>query len=317
MRSSIYFHLPKHLFDQFDPAGYSFHAVAKRAFEARGAKCEIRIRLPKAPVVQYDPEHFHFIHQGRVRAPHILNTGLAYLPPFWYADPDGVMSFSSLARKPFDASSMPLDRVAQFYDRMVEQVRAQRQSKYTQPEGCDDLGADVIAVFLQGPSEPVSAAQYLSEREMMQAVIANKGTRDVIVKHHPRNQEPEMVTWLSAITASDPSIRVVDAHVHDMLDACAFSVSICSGASFESLLMQKPTVIFGQADFHHCAETVRDVGDVAGAFERALTGDYPFKEFVLWMWGRHCINIRRASFVDKVIERMGARGFDVGTLGLE
>jgi hypothetical protein len=304
------------LFDTFDPDGHTFFTAAKRAFEARGVECEMRMRLARATVDNYAPENFHFIHQGRLRAPHILNTGLAYVSPFWYLDPDGIMSFSSLARKSFDPASLSAPRVEQFYDRIVGQIRERRQSKYEQPVLCENLGSDVIAVFLQGPSEPVSAAQYMSEREMLQGVIANKGTRDVIVKHHPRNSEPEMVTWLAAQAARDPSIRVVDAHVHDMLAACAFSVSICSGASFESLLMQKPTVVFGKADFHHCAETVRDIGDVAGAFERALTRAYPYKEFVLWLWGRHCINIRRASFIEKVIERMGARGFDVARLGL-
>ena len=316
MSSRICFHLPRHLFETFDPDGHTFYTVAKRAFEGRGVKCEVRIRIAHAGVAQYEPENFHFIHQGRITAPHILNTGLAYVSPFWYADPDGVMSFSSLGAKPFDPACLSAPRVAQFYDRIVGQIRERGQSKYAQPDAGADLGAGAIAVFLQGPSEPVNAAQYMSEREMMQAVIAHKGGREVIVKHHPRNPEPKMVKWLAAQAARDPSIRVVEAHVHDMLDACAFSVSICSGASFESLLMQKPTVLFGQTDFHHCGETVQNVDQVADAFKRAAIGVYPYREFILWIWGRHCINIRRAAFVDKVIQRMGARGFDVGRLGL-
>jgi hypothetical protein len=317
MRSRICFHLPRHLFETFDPNGHTFQSVAKRAFEARGAVCEVRMRVAQAPVAHYERENFHFIHQGRVRAPHILNTGLAYVSPFWYADPDGVMSFSSLADKPFDPASLSTPRVQQFFERMVGQIREHGQSKYEQPKVRDELGAGAIAVFLQGPSEPVSAAQYMSEREMMQAVIAHKGGRDVIVKHHPRNPEPKMVKWLASQAARDPSIRVVDAHVHDMLDACAFSVSICSGASFESLLMQKPTVVFGQVDFHHCAETVRHVAQVSDAFTQVMARNFPFKEYILWHWGRHCINIRRGVFAEKLIQRMGARGFDVERLGLE
>jgi hypothetical protein len=316
MTARICFHLPRHLFDQFDPNGHSFYPVAKKAFEARGAVCEIRRRLANAPVTHYESENFHFIHQGRVRAPHILNTSLAYVSPFWYVDSDGIMSFSSLAKKPFDAESLPPARVEQFFDRMVKKVVENGSSKYQQPDRGADLGAGAIAVFLQGPSEPVHSAQYMSEMEMMRAVIAQRGARDVIVKHHPRNADPEMVAWVQAQADKDNKIQVVDAHVHDMLKACVFSVSICSGVSFESLLLQKPTVVFGQADFHHCAQTVRHVDDVEAAFEQVLQRDFPYKEFVLWLWGRHCINIRRANFVDKVLLRMGARGFDVSTLGL-
>jgi hypothetical protein len=304
------------MFEDFNPDGYTFYAVAKKAFEARGAVCEIHRRLANAPVTQYGPEDFHFIHQGRVRAPHILNTSLAYVSPFWYVDPDGIMSFSSLAKKPFDPNSLPPERVMQFFDRMVGQIIENGSSKYGQPDRGVALGTDAIAVFLQGPSEPVSAAQYMTEMEMMQAVIAHKGTRRVIVKHHPRNPDPKMVKWLDNQAKKDKSIQVVDAHVHDMLRACAFSVSVCSGVSFESILFQKPTVVFGQTDFHHCAQTVRHVDQVEAAFEQVLNRDFPYKEFILWIWGRHCVNIRRANFLDKVVQRMGARGFDISTLGM-
>ena len=308
----IHFHVPGHM---TDPAGEElpkFYRLLIAEFQARGAA---------TAVVHRDLEHlahgdlapgFHFVHNGRIERPRLLNTGLAYLYPFWYMDPTGIHADSTLTKAPFVASDTP--GAQRFADRLARRLVASRTSRYSQPDHRETFPAGSIAVFLQGWSDPVARVRHMDSRAMLAAVLADTGGYPVVVKPHPQNHDAETAEALHWLTRHHPAVIQTRANVHDILASAALCVTISSAVALEAMLHRVPSVLFGRTDFHHCAETVRTAAGWPAARDRALATPYPFAGFLHWFLGNGMINAGRGDMIGEVVRRMAAQGCDIAAL---
>lgn len=254
------------------------------------------------------PDRFHFVHNGRISHPRVLNTGYGYLGSYWYADPQGVFGDSSITGLPFDESTVRYKPASAFFDRLVARLVATRHSRYNQPKDVRRFPGGAIAIFLQGISDPVERARHMTARAMVVAVLADTRGRAVIVKPHPGNDDQEtrqLVRWLRR---DHPDVIVTDANVHDILADCAVSVSLCSAASLEGMLHRKPAVLFGRADFHHCAQTVQVPADWPAALDRALGQAVPYRKYLYWFFAQNLIDARHKGRFARIRARMQASG---------
>jgi len=299
----VFIHLPDHISTSGFRGPQGFYGRLRRAFEGVGDEvilCE-REDLSGSAL---DADGFHFVHQGLVQRENALNTAHAYLNPYWYADPVGVYGFSSLYEAMFDPDDIADNWANGFHRRLHERLVRARVSRVEQPNRRMDLPTGAVAVFLQGPSMIVSRAQYMTELEMVRAVLENAGDRAILVKPHPLNPDPDLIADLKEMQQGWPNLQVVDANLHDILAVADLCCTISSSAALEAMIHQVPVVLFGRTDFHHCAVTVDRADQVGGAFEQALYTPWPFQKFLLWFLQIHQVNMGRKAWFETICERM-------------
>ncbi|MEQ9695432.1 hypothetical protein [Shimia sp. SDUM112013] len=302
--SRCFIHLPKHQLRRASPDSRGFYGDLYRHLASEGVDVRFCEREFIRAHETFEPEAFHFVHQGLVVLPNALNTGPSYLRDFWYADPRGVFGESSIRDMVFDPATVPDHRAEAFFGWLQKRIANKRLSKHTQPQERAAFGQGHVAVFLQGDSLPVMRAAHMSEVEMVQAILDGVPDRDILVKRHPRNEAP--VTWaaLQDMARGTPRLKLVDANLHDMLQGAVLSCSISSSVSVEAMLHRVPAMVFGRTDFHHCAVTIARPEDVAEGFEQALSTDWPFEHFLFWFFRGHCLDERARDWFGKLKKRM-------------
>jgi hypothetical protein len=311
-QGQVIFHLPQHLLeDQQMPAIY--HEL-RRGFQARGASVAIKHRELAALQNTAAAADFHIVHNGGGSGACLLNSIVAYLLPYFYFDPKGVYFQSSTNDAEFIAASVPETAAARRFETLRKRYVLPRISRYDQPELRTEVPQGAIAVFLQDWSEPVERARFMSTRAMVETVISGASGRPVVIKPHPRNHGPETVELLLWLAEAHPEVMVTKANLHDILEAAAVSVSICSSVAIESMLHRKPTILFGKSDLHPCAVTVAHSADWPKALARALSQDWPYAAFVYWFFEQQ---LRGGDVMwPPLLQRMQAAGADFKALGI-
>jgi hypothetical protein len=308
-------HVPLHMTAQDGAALPGFLRKLRDGFMARGAGVDIRHRNADALAAMGGTPDFHIIHNGRVRHPRALNSGLAYLYPFWYLDPQGVFFEASTAQASFDPDSIDRAASQDFFDRLSRRHLTQRQSRYGQPQDRRTFPAGQIAFFLQGASDPSDRARHMTEDQIFNALLAARGDRGLIVKAHPRNTDPAMHA-LAERAGRVRGVTVTDANVHDILAAASVTVSVASATALEGMLHRVPAVLCGQSDLHHCAETAIAPERVADALNRAQDRAFPFEAFLWWFLGQQMLNAGSDRLIETALARIATQGTDLGQLGL-
>lgn len=253
---------------------------------------------------------FHIIHHSRLRHPRVLNAGKAYIEPFFTLDPWGFRLFSSIGAEVFRPGPDPAADAAIFDEIRARMVGA-RKSHYEQPAEVLAAPDHCVAVFLQTEdNRDVGETCHLTPRQMIKALLDRDDPRPVVVKPHPKEKTPETLDWLTRQARKDPRLRVFLGNIHDLLAKADVVVTINSAVGIEAMLHEKPVVLCGDTDFHHICETVTrrpDLGaGIARAEARLAAGDWPFRAYIGWYYGRMCFDPRAADFGARVAARLRA-----------
>ena len=249
----------------------------------------------------------HIADHGSLRHPRLLNTGIAYIYPFWNLDPWGIRALSSIAAMPFDPGLVDSVAAADFVARLRKRLVLARISRYPQPMDRMAMGQGHIAVFLQSEAHrAVQETCYLSMRQMLAALLARDDPRAIVIKPHPRDQDPKTRAYLARLALRDTRIRVVDANIHDMLAQAAVAVTINSAVGLEAHLHQVPVVLCGQSDFHHAAVTVKDRSAMESAITKAEAADWPHDAYLHWYLGLQCVNAGKSSLPADFLQKVTA-----------
>jgi hypothetical protein len=300
----VFIHRPRHQLSRDLMAEQGFYGMLARAFAARGHRVVQQQRRSIEDGPSYRVPGLHFVHQGLVRRAGVLNTGVAYLMPFWYADPRGLFSESSVAALAFDPDAVPDKAARGFHRRLRDRYVATRNSRYDQPRPVQRFDPGAIAVFLQGPSQPMERAALMSEPEMVARLLEGAGGRQILVKPHPRNPDRAALTAIRKLTGRRDNLRIVEANLHDMLAQAAVCCSVSSSVGLEAMLHRVPVLQFGRTDFHHAVVTVGPADDIVAALRRAEATDWPFERFLYWFLQGQMLNIARDDWFDRLRARL-------------
>ncbi|WP_428928494.1 hypothetical protein [Marinibacterium sp. SX1] len=285
-----------------------FYARLRDGLQARGRTVEIRplgISQGKARVLDQaaGDTAIHLVNHGRLHHPRVWNAGIAYVYPFWNVDPRGIRAFSSIADLPFDPDTIDTEAARPFFRRLRKRLVDGRSSRYPQPEARATLPDGPVAVFLQSEAHrDVDETCHLTREEMLDTVLA-QAPGPVVVKPHPRDQDPATQAWLDGLAARHPRLILSHGNIHDLLAACSRVVTINSAVGIEAYLHRKPVVLCGQADFHHIARTARDPDDLARALaERPRKRAYD--KYVHWYFARNCLSTTEPDLADRFLRRV-------------
>lgn len=312
MAGEVIFHIPEHMRRNFSRRTKKH--FYKRLWDDLN-KCGVTVQIRNYEERHYrriDPADgdLHFVNNGNLVQPNVLNTAIAYLDRFWQVDAKGVLCDSSIAEIEFDPKRISGPASWKFFQTLREDYAQARNSRYQQPRDVQQIQPGVIAVFLQGDSHLTDRARRWSTPDMIRSVAEGAGARPIVVKPHPLKVAPEDILAVHDLAASGVDITLTEANVHDILAQASATVSIGSACSFEGFLHKKPAILYGRSDFHHFAETVRDLDGFAEAFERAQTRKRGYSRYVYWFLKEHCIWTQSRFFFGKVKQRMIAQGFD-------
>lgn len=302
----VLIHLPRHQYERPASERTGFYHHLATGLAERGHQVAFACRQSIEAHPSFHAEAFHFCHQGLVRQGNVLNTGIAYLKGFWYADPMGVFADSSIAGLAFDPEAVDGKWAAGFARRLRARLIGARASKYAQPKARHSFAPGAIAAFLQGPSEIVTRARHMSEPQMIRALARARPATPVLVKPHPQKPDPDTLAEILALQPEHPNIRIVDANIHDMLAGALVCASICSSVAIEAMLHNTPALMFGRTDFHHCATTVTTEGAVAAALDEATRQPWPYDRFLLWFLKLNCLDLRSGDWLERIAQRMQA-----------
>ena len=260
-------------------------------------------------------DSFHIVDHGNFRHPRVLNTGVAYIFPFWNLDPWGIRAGSSIAAKRFDAQCVNSERALAFVGNLHKRLVDRRTSRGVQPKEVQAFPKGCIAVFLQSEGHrQVDETCYLDRETMVAALTARDDPRPLVIKVHPRDQSAATRDWLAGLAASDSRIIATEGNIHDILAAADVTVTINSAVGIESMLHRVPVVLCGHSDFHHCAVVVRSADDMSSGLQQAVQSNWPFAHFLFWYFRMNCINAGGPNLAGAVIARIAETGYDVSRL---
>jgi hypothetical protein len=272
-----------------------------------------RAHLPVA-VVAYDadshaaaadPAHVHILMEDRpLYAPTAFHCVPSYLHGFWYFDEVATRNNSTARLARFDPRTVAGPFAATFAQRLADRFIARNRSKFDQPPRGQSLPEGCLAFFAQDFRTPQHHRNHLSVLQMLDALIAARGDRPVVIKAHP-NQKQDEIAALAARSA--PGVTMTGASIHDILDACACAVTVTSACAFEGFLHGKPAVLGGQTDFGQNAITLIDPARMGAALEAAMTRPWPHAQFLTWYLTKLCVQDREAD-LPEVLARMHRKG---------
>ncbi|MDN5787315.1 hypothetical protein [Pseudorhodobacter sp.] len=255
-------------------------------------------------------DDFHIVDHGAERHSRVLNTGIAYVYPFWNLDPWGIRALSSLAEKPFDHKKIDMEAAADFANRLRKRWMHTRKSRYEQPRRTIAVPTGCIAVFLQSESHrDLMETCHLTLRQMVKALLVRDDPRAIVIKPHPLDPDPATLRFLARIADRDARVRITQGNIHDILAAASICVTINSAVGVEAMMHGVPVVLCGKSDFHHCAVTVQTSEGMAAGIAQAEATDWPHDAFLYWYFGLNCLNAGKPRLVDDFLERVAAAGF--------
>lgn len=282
---------------------------------ARGLTADFAADMPRAAARALQDGNLHIMENGQVQAQGWLNAATAYLEGFFHVDPKGVQAASSIGARAYEPALIDADQAARYAKMLDARFTARRHSRYRQMGAVSALPKGAIAVFLQGPAPIRQGQAFASFEEMLRAVVAGAEGRAVLVKPHPL--KPELgAEIIATLQAEGHALIATEANVHDILAACAVSVSINSATAIEGFLHQKPAVIFGRSDFHALVQTAQSPSDFPRALRAALHSPPDYAKALYWYFGQNCLDIQADSFDDRLMAIFAAAGFDAARLGV-
>ncbi|SIS75108.1 capsular polysaccharide export protein, LipB/KpsS family [Phaeovulum vinaykumarii] len=318
----VVIHLPgRYLNDYEKPAHLALYPRLIRAIEARGGRAMVALREEAQTAGGTLPGDgdLHVVESGWVTGPGWLSAAVAYLPGYWHLGPDGILGDGPAGRRPCTPEEIPAAEALSTYARLRAQFARARRSRYKQARGREHLPRDAIAVCLQG-NEPHRRGQaYLSNVEMLRAVIRAAGARPVLVKGHPLNPQVAgaLLTQMAGeIAASGVRVHETSANIHDLLAQSAVNVSINSATALEGMLHGRPAIVCGRTDYAGLVETVRDPAEFPAALLRALSTPRDWARAVTWYFTRNCLWIEGPHFERDLLAVLSAAGFPPERLGL-
>ncbi len=324
MAAKVVFHLPKQFLQTF--LSLPHLSIFRRTHEmitARGGVVEVRRRAEalREPGRRdwsdfLEADTLHIIENGMVQQPNALNTALAYLPPYFHLDAQGVLAESSARHASYDETSVNAvvarARFREFHDRFVKGRRSRygpKKEVATIPEGC-------IAVFLQGDNPHRQGTAYCDNETLLRTVVENADGRPVVVKAHPFSRQLDDAQLILKLLRDGLPLEPTDANVHDILHHCAVTVSYNSAVAIEGFLHNKPAILFGKADFHHVSETVKKVENYPAALEAALSKNVNYEAFLYWYFSRFTLSADDRLLEHKLQQAFEEAGFSERDLGL-
>ncbi|SMP17844.1 hypothetical protein [Shimia sagamensis] len=324
MAAKVVFHLPKQFHENYLELTHLalFHKI-HALIVPRGGEVEVRRRHETLRSMErsdwsdrLESENLHVIENGMVQQDNALNTALAYLPPYFHLDPQGVLAESMAGDAKFSETEVNAvlanSKFRGLHDRLVKK----RRSRYGPKDEVTEIPDGCIAVFLQGDNPHRQGTAYCDNETLLRTVAENAGGRTVVVKAHPVSKQLDDAQLILNLLQDGLPVEPTDANVHDILRQCSVTVSYNSAVAMEGFMHGKPAILFGKSDFHHVVETVCNPNDFPTALHAALVSQHDYAKYLHWYFSNYAVSVEDWLLEDKLLQIFEKMGFAEDRLGL-
>lgn len=303
-------HLPRHLRQHVEATEGHFYARLARGLEEMGATVRVVDRAPlNIPPDPFDG-NYHFVHQGFHKQQNVLNTGPAYIHPYFYADTEGTYGESSILNEEFDPISQPIGKAKKFVAKLAERI-AYSTDQVEIPE------RDAVVLFLQPFNETLERTTRLTQRDLVRGAISAAQGRKLIIRTHPGAMDDQLSEFLARIDRQRGNIAVTDAPISEVLASAKVTLSFNSPHALEGMCLGIPAVLCARSDLQHNAVACHDFMEISNATEEALSRTWHHEAFVYWFLFRKMINGGGDRFVETTLRRIRMQGVNLKQFGVE
>ncbi|WP_299586117.1 hypothetical protein [uncultured Tateyamaria sp.] len=224
-----------------------------------------------------------------------------YHYPFWQIQASDKRWEWDVAHASFDPGQCPRKEADRFYGFWRKRIGGAL---------LDQVGDDgFVYIPLQGRLTEQRSFQSCSPLDMIRRTRAALPGRRLIVTLHPKETyTPGELAELEALEARDPALDVRMGERDALLPRCSFVVTQTSSIAFDGMFFGKPSVVFGQTDFHHVMVDGRD----SDAFDRVTDHRPDYAAYLWWVWQHMAINAGHDSAEAKIRAKLSAAGWPVG-----
>lgn len=209
-----------------------------------------------------------------------------YLYPFWQIEKSGKRWEWEVAKTAFDPNEIDAGKAAQLASYWRKQLFPQSESVQYK---------NFVFIPLQGRLLQHRSFQSMSPMEMIKSTLTQMPDHNVIATLHPsETYTSDERAGLEEIISSTPRFQLSQHGSTALLQNCEMVVSQNSGVAFHGYFLNKPTVLFGQSDFHHIAGNVWRDG-VEQAFHFAKSTSLDFEKYLFWKLNIMSINAGKAD----------------------
>ncbi|MEM1386090.1 MAG: hypothetical protein AAF748_06930 [Pseudomonadota bacterium] len=235
-----------------------------------------------------------------------LHAHPSHIWGFWYFDEIGADLHSSLRFARFHPDEIDREKAEYFFNGVASYMTRENVSKRAQPARLEQpLAAAAAVIFCQQIELGQERTHYLTTEQMVRVTATTHSNETVYLKPHP--DQPKLVRKaLFDLAAQYPNIRVLDASVHDLVQASQVVVTQNSSAGFEALLQQKPVITCGKSDYWHATLTPRNETDLKDAlvYGPDAMSDFQYAKFLYWFLDRNCLEPAKKDFGQRAWSRI-------------
>ena len=325
LAAKVVFHLPKQFHENYLELTHLalFHRI-HALIVSRGGEIEVRRRHETLRSMErtdwsdrLEADNLHVIENGMVQQGNALNTALAYLPPYFHLDPQGVLAESAAGGAEYSEAGVNAVLASSKFRGLHDRLVKKRRSRYGPKDEVTEIPDGCIAVFLQGDNPHRQGSAYCDNETLLRTVAENAGGRTVVVKAHPVSKQLDDAQLILNLLQDGLPVEPTDANVHDILRQCSVTVSYNSAVAIEGFLHKKPAILFGKSDFHHVVETVCDPCDFPTALSAALASQHDYAKYLHWYFSNYAVSVEDWLLEDKLLQIFESRGFTEDRLGLQ
>ncbi len=297
----VRFYLHSQLREKAEAGRHNFIARVAAVLTAHGFRVEYRLDTETERLKSAMRKGYAMFHMDDPFHDRALTMRLAYLYPFWRIEASAKRWEWEVALTPFDAADVDEEKAHRF-------VRATRKRLF--PGMAAPRRDGFVYVPLQGLLTRHRSFQSCSPIKMVEAVL-EQDDRPVIATLHPKETYARAdLSALETLQSGFSRLEIRTGGMDELLPGCDYIVSQNSAVSFTGYLFGKPSVLFGQIDFHHIAANVADLG-VAEAFRAVRKADPPYDAYLWWFLQKMSINAGRADADEKIAALLRRRGWDL------
>ncbi|MEP5731274.1 MAG: hypothetical protein ABJL67_18105 [Sulfitobacter sp.] len=225
-----------------------------------------------------------------------------YHYPFWQIEAVSQRWHWDVARASFDPINASDDaaRFYRFWQKRLFGDAPQRASK-----------RGLVYVPLQGQLLRKRIFQSCTPLEMVQHCLTHDANRQIVVTLHPKETyRSDELAGLEALSREHARLTIDIGNMEKYLQTCDYVVTQNSSAAFSGYFFGKPTLLFGQVDFHHIAERANMLS-LRESFERVAALKPAFAAYIWWFWQDQSINAGRDDAKTKIAARLRRFGWPI------
>jgi hypothetical protein len=282
-----------------------FYAHVQRAFQGIGFDVQCVEATEASMKASFDPDVYCLFHRNTPCHPHAIEVRPAPMGPFWMLDKTADPTQKRVFNAKFQPAKTNVVLARDFTARLIVK-HGQIESGMPRQDG-------FILAAMQGGLERQRFWQSMSPLEMLKQTIESAPEHQILIKLHPGQTYSDQEMDAVNAFVDGERVQVVGGDLNGLLDQCAFTVSMNSTVTVKGLLFGKGGVLFGDADFHHPFQSVREHG-VRGCFDRVEQKDVEADKYLLWYLRRQHIANYKASVEQDILQRCAILGWALGDI---